>query len=135
MEDEGVLCGDLLEQVDVTLDEFGFGDDAEAIAGAAGEDFEERAGDFRGALDGLVRIGGGTEGDFFGGINLSELLLEEPGGVVFQVDVAFEGGLPGWRFAFGDGRGGGLEELVGVAGVAVAAGELAAAVRVDGIGE
>ena len=133
-----VLCGgDLLEEVDVAGDERGLGDDADAETLLAGEDFEEGAGDAYAAFDGLIRVGGGADGDLFGGVDVAELLFEEPGGVFFEVDLVLEGEGPGLlRDVEGAGRrgidGGGLEELVGVAGVAVFAAELAAAEGVDG---
>jgi len=135
--DEGVVGGDLLEEVDVAGDEGGLGDDADAEALLAGEDFEERAGDAYAALYGLVWVGGGADGDLFGWIDGAEFLLEEPGGVFFEVDLVLEGEGPGLlRDVEGAGRGrvdgGGLEELVGIAGKAVFAAELAAAVGVDG---
>ncbi len=102
----------------------------------AGEDFEEGAGDAYSALDGLIGVGGCADGDLLGRVDVAELLLEEPGGVLFEVYLVLEGEGPGLLGDVeGAGRGsvdgGGLEELVGVAGVAVAAGELAAAVGVD----
>jgi hypothetical protein len=143
VQDEGVALGDALEEVDVAGDEAGFGDDAEAMAGAPGEDFEQAAGNAGAALDGLVGVGGGAEGDLLGGVDMPELLFEEPRGVLFEEDEAFEGfgGTEIDRLGRGerDAGGGwgvfGGEELVSVAGVAVAAGELAAAIGVDGVGE
>ena len=131
VEDEGVASGDLGEQVDVALDELGFGDDAEAIAGSPGEDFEDGPGDAGGTLDGLVRIRGGAEGDFAGGVDLLKFLFEQPGGILLKEDEALkevrvvEVGSTDLRLGWG-------EELVGVARVAVAARELAASVGVDG---
>lgn len=66
----------------------------------------------------------------------AQLLLEEPGGVLLEEDEALEGkgivevGSAGRRSARG-----GSHELVGVAGVAITAGELAAAVGIDAPGK
>ena len=95
MDDEGVAGGDLLEEIDVAGDEGGLGDDADAEAFLAGEDFEEGAGDAYAAFDGLVGIGGGADGDLFGGVDVAEFLLEEPGGVFLEVDFVLEGEGPG----------------------------------------
>ena len=140
MENECVASGDLLEQVDVVGDEVGFGDEADAKALLFGEDFEDAVGDADAALDGLVGIGGGADGYFIGWIYVAELLFEEPCGVLFEVDFVLEGEGPE---LLGDvvgagrwsGDGGGLEKLVGIAGVAVFAAELAAAEGVDGPGD
>ncbi len=134
VDDEGAASVNLLKEVDVALDEGGLGDDAEAEVFAFRHDFEQAAGEFGAALDGLPGIGGGTEGDFFVEPVLAgefaEVLLEEPGGVFLDEDLFFEG--------FGGAEAGGFtrgfEEFVSVAGVAVAAGELAAAIGIDGPG-
>ena len=95
VQDEGVALGDPGEEIDVAQDEGGLGDDAEAVTGAAGEDFEQGAGDAGAAFDRLVGICGGAEGDLFDGIDLAELLFEQPGGVLLEVDGVFERGSPG----------------------------------------
>jgi len=136
VEDEGIASCDPGEEIEVAFDEFGFGDDAEAQTGLAGEDFEERTGDFGSALDGLIGIGGGADGDRVGGVVGAEFLLEEPGSVFLEEDEAFEeGGIFVVRTGrhYGCGRWG--EEFVGVTGVAVAASKLASAVGIDGVGE
>ncbi len=117
---ERVVFGDLEEKVQVAGDQGRFGDDAEMMAAAAAKGFEQAAGDAGAAFDGLIGLGGGAEGDLVGGVHFAELLLEEPGGVLFEKDEALEGE--------GVAQ---LHELVGVAGVAVFAAELAAAVGVD----
>ena len=91
MDDQRVVLRDLGEQVDVALDQRRFGDDAETVAGLAGEDFEQAPGDSRAALDGLVGIGCRAERDLVGGIDASQLLLQQPRGVLFEKDDALEG--------------------------------------------
>ncbi len=91
VKDQRVVRGDLLEKVDVSGDERGLGDDADAEALLAGEDFEEATGNADAAFDGLVGIGGGADGDLFGWVDGAKLLLEEPGGVFLEVDLVFEG--------------------------------------------
>lgn len=135
--DQRIARGDAPQQVDVAGDEVGLGGDAESVALAAANDLEKATGEAGAALDRLVRIGGGAEGDLLAGVNAIDLLFKEPGGVLLEVDFALEGPGPGLFGAFmvAGGRVGdlaGLKELVGVAGVAVAAGELAATVGVDG---
>ena len=137
MENQGVVRGDLLEEVDVAGDERGLRNDADAEAFLAGEDFEEATRDADAALNRLVGIGGCSDRDLFGGVDGAELLFEEPGSVLFEVDFLLEGLGPGllrnvehagrWRI-----DGGGLEEFVGIAGVAVFAAELTSAEGVDG---
>jgi len=145
VEDEGVAGGDLLEEVDVASDERGLGDEADAEALLAGEDFEDAAGDADATFYRLIWIRCRSNRDLVlicceARGEGAELLFEEPGGVFFEVDFALEGEGPGLlRDVERAGRrgvdGGGLEEFVSVACVAVAAGELAAAEGVDGVGE
>lgn len=130
---EVVAAVDLLEQVGVAEDEVGLGDDADFVAGVAGEDFQQAAGDAGTTFDGLPGVGGGTDGNLVGGMVAAQLLLKQPGGVLLEEDEALEGervvevGLThGPRLP-----GCGSHELVGVTGVAVAAGELAATVGID----
>ncbi len=121
MNDERVVLRDLLQEIDVAGDERGLGDDADAQALLAGEDFEERAGDADAAFDRLIRIGGSPDRNLFGWVNVAELLFEQPRGVFLEVDLVLEGAGPGllrdvdgaWRRGIDRGR---LEELVGVAG-------------------
>ena len=135
VQDEGIGAGDLGEKVDVTLDEARFSDEADAQAGASGEDLEKRTGDPGGALNGLVGVGRGADGDLVGGVVLAKFLFQEPGRIFLEVDLALEGSSPGLHFIWAGGDGRGLQEFVSVAGVAVTAGELAAAVRIDRVGE
>ena len=142
VENKGVAGGDLLEKIDVAGDEVGLGDEANAQALVSCEDLEQAAGDLDATFDGLVGVGCGADGDLvlifgepLGG--LAEFLLEKPGGVFFEIDFALEGEGPGLLgdVVGADGRGldgGGVEEFVGVAGVAVFAGKFAAAEGVDG---
>jgi len=136
---EFVAFGDLLQQIDVAFDEARFGDDAEVVAFVLGEDFEDAACDADAALDGLVGVGCGADGDLFVGVDVAEFLFEEPGGVFFQIDFALEGQGPGLLrdVECAASRGCercGLQELVSVAGEAVLAAEFAAAVGIDGVG-
>ena len=140
MDGELVALRNALEEIDITGDQVGFGDDAQTVAFVFGEDFEQAAGDAHAAFDRLIGIGGCANDDLLGWVcrvDAAEFLLEEPGGVFLEVDLALEGEGPGLlRDVEGSGSDGGdgvgLEELVGVAGEAVFAAELAAAIGVDG---
>ena len=130
---EVVAAMDLLEQIGVAEDEAGLGDYADFVAGVAGEDLQQAAGDAGATFDGLPGVGGGTDGDLVGGMVAAQLLLKQPGGVLLEEDEALEGErvvevrlTGGLRLA-----GGGSHELMGVTGVAVAAGELAATIGID----
>ena len=130
---EGVVRGDSPEQVDVSLDKVRLRHNSELIALLACEDLEDAACDAGAALDGLIRVGRGADGKEHAWVDLAEFLLDEPGGVLLEEDDSLEG------FGRGEVTGRALlfgrEELVGVAGVAVFAAELAAAVRVDAVVE
>lgn len=140
VQDEGVAGGDLLEEADVARDEIGLGDDADAQALFAGKDLEERAGDEGFALDGLVGVGCGAEGDLFAGRDAVEVALEEPGCLLLEEDPPLErrGPALGLVRLYCSVRVGRLcrprrlQKFVGVSGITVAAGELAATVGVDG---
>ena len=110
------MLGDLLQQVDVARDEVGLGDDAEAQAAVFGEDLQQAARNTDAALDGLIRIGGRTNDDLVLRIDLLQLLFEQPGSILLQVDLALKGQRPallrnvmraGRRRAYGRG----LQEL------------------------
>ena len=124
VDDQLIVFGDLFKQVDVPGYQVGFGHDADAQPPAGGEDLEQTAGDFGAALDGLVGVGGGADGDFLAALESAQLLLEQPGGVLLDEDLALE--------VLGLAE---LHIFVGVAGVAVAAGELAATIGIDASGE
>ena len=87
---ELVAVGDLLQQVEVARDERGLGDDAERKAAGAGKDLEKGAGDALAALQRLVGVGGRAQGDLGAGLELLQLLLEQPGGVLLEEDLVLE---------------------------------------------
>ena len=90
----------------------------------AGELFQNSARDFVAAFGGLVGIGRGAERDGFVGLHAMQVVAEQSGGVLLDVDFLLE------LHAIAH-----FHELVGVAGVAVAASEFAAAVGIDGPGK
>jgi hypothetical protein len=118
-----VDASDRLEESDVPQNEIGFRCDGQAPALLAGEYLENLAGQAEPPLRGLVRIGRGADRDGLAERNAAKLGAEGGGGEAFRVDEVLK------RLRSE------LHELVRVAGVAVLAGELAAAVRVDGPAE
>src|SRR5271154_2381121 len=89
--DKCVAPGDLLEQIDVAPDEPRFGDDSEAVSRLARENLEQAASNLCTALDRLVRISCGAERNLHPGVDLLQLLLEQPRGILFEEDHALEG--------------------------------------------
>jgi len=82
---------------------------------------ENGASDVVTALGGLVGIGGGPNADAFTGANFLKFLVEQPCGLLFDIDFLLEGeGIAQ------------LHKFVGVARVTVFAGEFASTVGVDG---
>src|ERR1022692_2520465 len=89
-------------------------------AALAGEDFEDGARSAEAALGGLIRIGGGADGDGLFAVDAAQFLAEEVGGGGLGVDGIFEV------------LRGNFHELVGIAGVAIFAAEFAPPVGIDG---
>src|ERR1035438_2385882 len=89
-------------------------------AAFAREDFQDGAGAAVAALGGLIRIGGGSDGDVVRAVDAAQFLTQQVGGGRFSVDPVFEI----LRRHF--------HEFVGIARIAILAGEFAAAIRVDG---
>lgn len=127
---------DLLEKVGIAKDEARLGHDSKVVAGVPGEDLQQAAGDSGPSLDRLPGVRCSTDGDLLIRVMATKLLLEQPGGVLFCKDESFKGDriakvrLPG-RSRLARSR---CHELVSVASVAVAAGKLTAAIRVDAPG-
>ena len=117
MQHVGSLDGD--EQRQVADNRVGFGGDGEIAALAFGEDFEDGAGSAEAALGRLIGIGCGADGYRLIWGYFAQVSAQQRGGVGLGVDLVFE-------FAGVE-----VHEFVRVAGVAVAASELAAAVGVD----
>ena len=112
------------KHVDIARDQVGFRGDAQPQPGGRGENFENRTGDAIAPLGGLIRIGGGAQRDRFAARQLAQFVAKRGRVETFGVDFALE--LK--RIAQ-------LHELVRVAGVAILAPELAAAIGVDGPAE
>jgi hypothetical protein len=113
--------GDFEEEGSVAADEIALGGDDEGASAHLGEGFEEAAGAAEAAFGGLVGVGGGAEGDGVVAGETADFGSGGFGGEVLGEDAGFE--------VVGVVE---LHEFVGIAGVAVAAGEFAAAVGVDG---
>ena len=114
---------DFPQEVEITHDERGFSDDSQAEAAGFGEDFEQRARDPLLALERLIRVGGRAKGDVGSRFQAPQFLGQEPCRVLFEVNLVLEV----FRCKF--------EKFVGIAGIAIAAGKLAAAIGIDGVGE
>src|SRR5207302_8878890 len=93
-------------------------------AAVARELFENSVRDSIATLGGLVGIGRGTEGNAFSPLDAPQFAAQQVRGVLLDVDFLLE------LYTVAH-----LHELVGVAGVAVFARELAAAIGIDGPGE
>src|SRR5581483_5733700 len=89
-----------------------------------GELLEDRARDFIAVLGGLIGIGGRAQRDGFAWFDTPEFVAQKLGGVLLDVNLLFE--LQAVAH---------LHKLVGVAGIAIAAAELASAVWIDRPGE
>src|SRR5271165_2183936 len=76
--------------------------------------------DLEALFRGLVRVSSRADGDLFAKLHLLEVLPQQPGCLLFDVDFALE------VHALAH-----LHELVGVARIAILTGELTTAVRVD----
>ena len=121
---EHIAAGDLAQQVQIAHDEVALGDQSQVPAALSGEDLQDGAGAFEAALGGLVRVGGGADGDAFVLVlNARQFLPEKVAGGGLGVDLVFEIR----RVEF--------HELVSVAGIAVLAADFAAPVGVDGPAE
>ncbi len=137
---QGVAFGDLGQQVDVARDQAGLGDDAQPMPLTPGKYLQQAARDAHPPFDRLVGIGGGAQGNLVAWVDFAEFLIEQPRRILLQVYLPLEGHSPTLRGSV-IGAGGhnrdrpGLQELVRVTGVAVAAAELAAAIRVDRVGQ
>ncbi len=86
-----------------------------------GQFFQDGAGHFEAALGGLIGIGGGSDGNLLPRLHPAQFLPQQVGGMLLDVDLLLE------IHAVAH-----FHELVGVAGVAVFAGKLAAAIGIDG---
>src|SRR5947207_1816455 len=82
--------------------------------------FHDRARDFVAPLSRLIRVSSGADRDFFSTLNLLEIATEQPAGVLLGVDFALEINPVAQ-----------LHKFMRVAGVAIFAGKLASAIRVD----
>ena len=82
--------------------------------------FQNSSRHFEAAFSGLVRIGGGADRDLFSRLYVPELLPQQIGGVLLDVDLLLE------VHAIAH-----LHKFVGVAGITVLAGKFAAAIRID----
>src|SRR5260370_21242142 len=115
-----VLAGDGLQHPQIPQNEVGLGYQAKPESLMLGEFLQNTAGDFKLAFSGLVRVGRGANGDLVPGTNLPELLAKQPGGVLLDVNLAFEVQSVAQ-----------LHKLMGVTGIAILTSELASAVRID----
>ena len=85
-----------------------------------GEFFQDAARDLEALLGRLVGIGGRADGDLLAALHLFQFLPQEPRGLLLDVDLALEVEAVAH-----------FHELMGVARVAVFAGEFAAAIGID----
>ena len=110
-----------MQQVEVTEDQVRLGHQSQAEPFVAREFLEDAAGDAKLPFCRLIRIGGGPDRDLLARAYLLQLLAEEPGRVLLNIDLALEvHGLPQ------------LHEFVRVSGITVFATKFAAAVGIDG---
>ncbi len=124
MNRQRVILRDCAQKIDIADDEIGFGDDPQLEATMARELFENAARDFVAALGRLVRIGCGAERNGFARLDRSQFVPQQVRGVLLDVDLLLE------LRAVAH-----FHEFVGVAGIAVLAGEFATSVGIDGPGE
>ena len=112
---------DFLQQLQVANDEVRFGHDAQLVAAMARKLFQNFARNFVPALRGLVRVGRSAQCNGFVRLYAAQFVTEQTGGMLLDVDFLLE------LQAIAH-----FHELMRVTGVAVAASELAAAIRIDG---
>ena len=120
MHGEPIRFRHIFQEFKVTDDEIRLGDDAQFEAAMARKLFQNSARDFVAAFGRLVGIGGGAERDCFVRLHAMQFVAEQSGGVLLHVDLLLE------LHAVAH-----FHEFVGVAGIAVTASELAAAVGID----
>ena len=119
-----ILPRDFFQQVDIAQDEVRFGNDAQSQPLVPSQLLQDCSRHLVVLLRGLIRIGGSADGDFLAWFHLTELLAQESGGMLLDVNLLLEIGAVVH-----------LHELMGVTGVAVFAGELATAIRINGPGK
>ena len=90
----------------------------------AGEDLQQAASDLCPPLDRLIGIGRGSNRNLLAGAKIAQFLLQQPRGILLDEDLPLKVLRPAQLHIF-----------MGIAGIAVAAGELAAAIRIDGLRE
>ena len=105
-------------------DEIRFGDDADFESAMPGELLQDGAGHLEAPLRWLIGVGSGADRDFFSRLDLAKFLPQQVRGMLLDVNLLLEvDAVPH------------LHEFVGVAGITVFAGELAAAIGIDCPGE
>src|SRR6478672_6923686 len=90
----------------------------------SGEFLQNSASDLIAAFGRLIRVRGSSQGDGFVGLHPSEFTAQQVGSMLLHIDFLLE--LQAVAH---------FHELVGVAGIAVAASELASAVGIDSPGK
>src|SRR5262249_30419636 len=121
---EAVIPRDGLQQIEIADDQVRLGYQSKGKPPVPCQLFHDGARHSEFPLRRLVRIGGGADGDALTRAHLLELLAQEPGAVLLDVNLALK------IQAVAQ-----LHELVGVARVAVFAGKLASPVGIDHPGE
>ena len=124
MDRQRIVLRDPAQKIHVADNEIGFGDNPQFEAAMASELFENAACDFVAALGRLVGIGCSAERDGFPRPHPPQFAPQHVSRVLFDVDLLLELGAVAH-----------FHEFMGVAGIAVAATEFAASVRIDGPGE
>src|ERR1700686_3089690 len=115
---------DLLKYLDVSKNEIGLSDDADFEPPIPRQFFKDRTRYFEPPLRRLVRVGSCTYRDVFTWLDVVEFLSQQVRGMLLNEDFLFEVDAVSQ-----------LHKFVRVAGIAVFAGELAPAIRIDRPGE
>ena len=110
----------MLEEIDVSQYQIRFGDNPDFESAMPGEFLEDRAGYFEALFCWLIRIGRGPNRDFFSRFDVTKLLPQQVRGMLLDEDLLLEVDAVAH-----------FHEFVGIARVAVFAGELASAVGID----
>jgi hypothetical protein len=104
--------------------EIRFGDDAQFEAAVAGKLLQNSARDLIAPLGWLIGIGCGSQGDGFSRLHATQIMPQQFGGMLLDIDFLLElRSVPQFH------------KFMSVAGIAVLAGKLASAVRIDRPGE
>ena len=114
----------LRQHIEIANHQVRLGDDAQLKAAVARKFFKNGARDLVAAFGRLVGIGCSPQRDRFVPFHAPQVVAEQPGSMLLDVNLLLE------LHAIAH-----LHELVRVAGIAVAASELAAAIRIDRPGE